>query len=318
MGSGWVPAKGSTRRNVAKDGALGCDARAISDHQMIRDPHMAGENDVVADSRTAGDTDAGHDQASLTDPDVMPDLHQVVQLGAAADNCVVDAAPIDAGIRPYFDFVLQDATTHVWNPGVPLSIREISKTVSPDHCSGLEHHAAADPAAGVAGHARPDNRVISKDDAITERYCLGEAAARTDLNVSTENHVWGHEYISAKHRSGTYPCGSIHSGAWRLDWIECLQHTNQCAIRIGNYDPGVGPCPAGQGFRHQHRPGPRAVELGRVATRDGEGQGVGSGAVQWAHSMDPYRPIAKQAATDQIGDRLRGKAPDCHVVSCLL
>src|SRR5688572_28268804 len=29
--------------------------------------------------------------------------------------------------------------------------------------------------------------------------------------------------------------------------------------------------------------------------------------------MDRYRPIAKQAATDHIGDRLRGKAPDSHV-----
>ena len=29
--------------------------------------------------------------------------------------------------------------------------------------------------------------------------------------------------------------------------------------------------------------------------------------------MDPHRTITKQAATDQIGDRLRGKAPDCHV-----
>jgi hypothetical protein len=305
-------------RNIAKDCALGGDPRPISDHQVIRDTHVPGENNVVPYPGAAGDSDACHDQAALANPYVMPDLHQVVQLGAATDNCVVDAAPIDAGIRPYFDFVLQDASTYVWNPGVPLSIREISKTVSPDHCSGLEHHAAADPAAGVAGHARPQNRVIAKDDAVPERYSLGEAAARTDLNVSTENHVRGHEDTSAKDRSGTYPYGSIHSGAWGLRWIECLQHTNQCAIRVGNYDPGIGPCPAGQGFRHQDRPSPRAVELGRVATRDGEGQGVGPGAVQWAHSMDPYRPIAKQAATDQIGDRLRGKAPDCHVVSCLL
>jgi hypothetical protein len=34
--------------------------------------------------------------------------------------------------------------------------------------------------------------------------------------------------------------------------------------------------------------------------------------------VDPDTPIAKQAATDQIGDRPRGKASGCHEISCPL
>ena len=266
MGSGWMPAKGSTRRDVAKDGALGCDARAISDHQMIRDPHMAGENDVVANSRTAGDTDAGHDQASLTDPDVMPDLHQVVQLGAPADHGVVDAAPVDAGIRPHLDLVLEDASTHVWNPGVPLPVREVPETVTPDHCAGLEHHSAADPAPGIADHAGPDDRILSENDTVAQRYGMGQAAARAHPDISAENDVRRDKNVRAEYRPGANACGGIDPGHRRLRWIEGVQYPNQRAVRIGNHDPGIRPGSIRQCLRHQDRPRARAIELGRIPT----------------------------------------------------
>jgi hypothetical protein len=98
---------------------------------------MSGKNDVVAYPGAAGDADARHDQAALTDSNVVPHLHQIIQLCAAPDYGVVDAAAVDAGVRPNLDFILEDASTHVRNTGVPLSIREISETVAPDDCPAL-------------------------------------------------------------------------------------------------------------------------------------------------------------------------------------
>jgi hypothetical protein len=34
--------------------------------------------------------------------------------------------------------------------------------------------------------------------------------------------------------------------------------------------------------------------------------------------VDPHTPVTKQAATDEIGDRLRGKAASRHATSCPL
>src|SRR5918994_996187 len=253
VGPGWVPAKGSTRRDVAKDGALGRDPRPISDHQMIRNAHMTGENHVVANSGTAGDTNAGHDQAALTDAYVVPDLHQIVQLGASADHRVVDAAPIDAGIRPHLDLVLQDASAHVWNPGVPLPVREVPETVSPDYCPRLEHHSAADAAPGVADHAGTDNRIVPEDDAIAQRYCGRKVAARAHPNISAENHIRGDKNIRAEDRAGANASGGIDPRSGRLRRIQGMQHPNQRAVGIGNYYPGIRPCPTRQCLGHQDR-----------------------------------------------------------------
>ena len=98
----------------------------------------------------------------------------------------------------------------------------------------------------------------------------------------------------------------------RRGWIQRMQHLNQGAVRIGDDDPDAGAGAAGQRLGHQHRACSRPIQFGCVSSGDREGERVWTGPVQWSYRPDMDRPIAKQAATDQIGDRLRGEAPDCH------
>jgi hypothetical protein len=196
----------------------------------------------------------------------VPDLHQVVQLGASPDNCVVDAAPVDAGIRSDFDFVLQDASTYVWNPGVPLSVGQIPKTISADHSSSLQHHPVADAAPRITDHARAHDRILSEKDAIPQRHSLVKAAAGSHPNVSAEHYVRSHENVRAEQGTGANARTGIDARSRRLSRIESMQHPNQGPVRIRHHDPGIRPCPTGQCLRHQHRSSARAVELGRIAT----------------------------------------------------
>src|SRR5215207_10932932 len=87
----WMTAEGGARGDIAEDRALGRDASSISDREVIGDPDMPREDDVIADARAARDADSGHDQAAFADPDVVSHLHQVIELGAAPDDSVVDA-----------------------------------------------------------------------------------------------------------------------------------------------------------------------------------------------------------------------------------
>jgi hypothetical protein len=137
---------------------------------VIRDSHVPGEDNVVPYSCTAGDPDPGHDQAALADPDIVTDLHEVVQLGATTDDGIVDASPIDASIRSHLDLVLQNTGTHMRDAGVPLTIRQVPKALTPDHGSCLEDDPMTNPGAGVADHSWAYPGIVSEDDSITDRY----------------------------------------------------------------------------------------------------------------------------------------------------
>jgi len=180
-----MTAEGGARGDIAEDRALGRDASSISDREVIGDPDMPREDDVIADARAARDADSGHDQAAFADPDVVSHLHQVIELGAAPDDSVVDAAPIDARMGSDLNLVLEDAVADVRDPNVFLSIPQVTEALSTQYGPGLEHDPMSDPGAGIAYHTRADGDVIPDLDAITNRDPLSHSAARTQTDISS-------------------------------------------------------------------------------------------------------------------------------------
>jgi hypothetical protein len=98
-----------------------------------------------------------------------------------------------------------------------------------------------------------------------------------------------------------------------------MEYAYESAIRIGHHNASSRTGRRlGQRLRNEHCTGPGVVQIGYVAAGDGERERIRPGAVQGTYDAEPNPPIAKQAATDQVGDRLRGKAPGRHVTSCPL
>jgi hypothetical protein len=100
---------------------------------------------------------------------------------------------------------------------------------------------------------------------------------------------------------------------------ERAEDANQRFLGISDYDSGSRPrAGRGQLLRDEHGAGPRVPEIIEVAARHGQRQCVGAGQVERSHRRDAYLSIAKQAATDEVGDRLRGETARCHATSCLI
>src|SRR5207245_844080 len=74
------------RRDVAGEARLRGDDSAVTDREMVGDAHLAGEHDTPADPARPGDPHLGDDDRVLADLDVVTDLHEVVDLGPAADD----------------------------------------------------------------------------------------------------------------------------------------------------------------------------------------------------------------------------------------
>src|SRR5262245_61493752 len=63
---------------------------------------------AVLQNRRPGDAGQSCDQAVASDPTVVPDLHEVIDLGALTDHRVAQSAAIDCRVGTDLDAVLND------------------------------------------------------------------------------------------------------------------------------------------------------------------------------------------------------------------
>src|SRR5690606_25544633 len=165
---GGVAAHVGAGRHGGGDAGLGADPGAPPEGQVAADPRLPAHDDAVAQPGAAGDAHLRHHQAVAAEADVVPHVHQVVQLRPGADDGVVHAPPVHAGVGAHLDVVLQDATADV--PGAPVAVGPApeAESLAADHGAGLEPDAVAEPRPRVADDEGPDLDVVPRDDAVLQ------------------------------------------------------------------------------------------------------------------------------------------------------
>src|SRR5437667_10510283 len=92
---GGEPADRPPGRDIAHDPALGGDAGAGADREMIGDADLAAHRDAIADRRTAGNADLTADDAAAAKAYVVADMDEVIEHAAGADHRIAGRAAID-------------------------------------------------------------------------------------------------------------------------------------------------------------------------------------------------------------------------------
>ena len=110
------------------------------------------DDDPIAQARRTGDANLRHDQAEFPDRAVVSDLHEVVDLGAGADDRVVDAAAIDRRVGADLDVVVDDAPADVRNLLVSALREDVAEAIAADPGARVRDDAIADLGARVHGH----------------------------------------------------------------------------------------------------------------------------------------------------------------------
>src|SRR4029077_20909918 len=87
------------------DAALGSEDGTGFDADVIRDADLAAHDDVVFDGDAAGEAGLGGYDDVLANLDVVADVHEVVDLCAAADSGFVECASVDGGVGSDFYIV---------------------------------------------------------------------------------------------------------------------------------------------------------------------------------------------------------------------
>src|SRR5689334_955029 len=165
MGPRGISGPGLAGRNVSEDPSLGGESRAGTYAQMSADSGLTGENCSVADGHGSSDSDLRHQQTFLADAHVVGNVHQIVDLGAFADNSVVDAAAVDRSIGTDLDVVGDDTAPNVRNLLVRAIPKDVTETIAADARTRVNEYALAEGRAGINRCARPEARAAADRDA---------------------------------------------------------------------------------------------------------------------------------------------------------
>ena len=128
---------------------LGSDHGFRSDCDVPEDSHLPPEHRVFADLGAAADTILGDDNAVFSNDDVVGDLHEVVDLGAFADEGVAECAAINSAVGADLDVVLDHDAADLRNFAVMILIKNITVAIGADDGAGVNADTVADPALRV-------------------------------------------------------------------------------------------------------------------------------------------------------------------------
>ncbi|MCP2001240.1 hypothetical protein J2S34_003726 [Nitrobacter winogradskyi] len=99
------------RGHVAHHTATRRDARAGSNHDMIRYRCLSSNHNVVTEDSAASNADLSRYHAGDTDSYIMTNLHQVIDHSARTNDGVAERASVDCSVSTDFDIVSNhDAT----------------------------------------------------------------------------------------------------------------------------------------------------------------------------------------------------------------
>src|SRR5919198_5271554 len=128
-------------RDIAGDAGLRGDDGAVTDREVAGDSHLPGEDDTAADPARPGDPHLGHDDRVFPDLHVVSDLHEVVDLGPAADDRQPQGRAVDGRVRADLDVVVDQHGADLRDLPVRLAIEGVAEPVGADDGARVNHDA---------------------------------------------------------------------------------------------------------------------------------------------------------------------------------
>src|SRR6266496_4907481 len=118
----------------------------------------------------------------------MANLHEVIDLCAAANPCFAHGCFIDggAGANLHVVFDHDSATLRNLQP-VPLLVLRIAKAVTTDHGVVVNDYALANLRVFAHGHAGVNCGILADDGVVINRHVRIDVHARFDFDVSPDH-----------------------------------------------------------------------------------------------------------------------------------
>lgn len=84
--------------NIGHDSRFGPDPRTRSDFQMTGNTTLRSQHNEITQLGRTGNAGLGNDYTAFTQNNVVPDLNQIINPAAGADDRIRTSAPINSGV----------------------------------------------------------------------------------------------------------------------------------------------------------------------------------------------------------------------------
>src|ERR1700730_5246005 len=199
-------------RDVVGHARLGGEDGARPDRHMVGHANLPGQHGPVAHPRGARDPDLGDQDHVFSHVAVVPDLHQVVDLAAAAHDRLAEGRAVDRGVGPDLDVVLEAQAAHLRDLAVGLPVERIAEAVGAQHRSRVDDDPVADTHVLADHHVGVQADILAEHRAAPHERERPHAAARPDhrLRLHHRERADGRRAVDAGVRGQAG--GRVHSG----------------------------------------------------------------------------------------------------------
>ena len=309
MWSRRVPGPAFTRGDRAEHSGLCRDARAFADREMTSEPRLAGENAAILDPNRARDSHLRHQQTEPSDPHVVSDMHEVVDLRSSTDDGVVDASAIDRRVRADLDIGFQDASTNVWNLRVGAVAKHVSESVGAEACAGVHAHARPELRTRIERHGWIEMAIVADRDSCTDHRVRVDVSASANDHPVAENDGRSDRDVVTEHDSATDQRRRMNPWTMHRRRIQTREQRQHRFVGILNDDARQRFGGIDERRRHQHdAERPRRGQLGIFRVGE-EGEMVPLSPIQWRYCGDTRLRVAMKDAADDGRDDFGGEDP---------
>ena len=250
-------------------------------------PGLRRDHHLRSDRRRAGDTGLGDNDAVGADADIMPDLHQVIDMHAGADHGVLRRTAVDGGVGADLRAVADQHAAQLRHGQEAFLAHGEAEPVLADARPRKQHHAVADD--GVRHrHLRADPAVLPDAHPVADHCQRADHGPGPDRHPRADHRV-GTDFGARIDLSARIDHGArMDAGTRRRGGMEQRRDFRPAHIRLRRHQ-------CHRAFRHargkvgmqNNRPGPGRGEQVRVAA-----------IVQKTHIVRP-RGLQRRDAADQ-------------------
>src|SRR5881628_3128578 len=293
------------RVEIGRHARLRADQCAVADAHVVCDPDLPGQHHAASDARAAGDADLGDEDRVLADLHVVSELHEIVELGAAADDRVAEGRAVDRTVGADLHVVLDDDAARLWNLAMLRAVEGEAEPVGADDRAGMHEHAPSEPRAGEQRHVRGQHAALADLHPRADVAERADAHARPDPRARLDHgqRTDGRRRIDP--RVGGDDGARVHAGNERRRGIEEQEQVDHRLLRRGHAQDGRRQ--TGHPRAGDEGAGARGLGGGAITAVGEKGHVRGAGAFEWRDARHHAPGVTLEGGPQRLRELAEGE-----------
>ncbi len=154
--------------------------------EMVANADLSPDHHAVTHDSTAGDSHLTANDTISSKPDIVRNVHEVIENGSGSNRSITCRASVYRAVRANLDIVFYDDTTKLRNAQSPIRRGHKAETLSANADTGRDLNSSADDGVAYAA-VRPNCAIVAKHDAAADHGMTSDVTAGPDFRAGADN-----------------------------------------------------------------------------------------------------------------------------------